>query len=296
MSALSAQCRHALTRARWALIQTGLITTGLALFGVYVLANRINDEHVMSLYVLRYVPLGPWLVGTIAGIGYGLAAWWLGLPVRGWLLAAVLALQTCAYFLGHYVDLQSREYVYRDTGEPVGFVDYYHVSTGYFGGAIADSGERMNFPVGYTMRGIEWLVFVLPAAAATLMLVGSSRCAVCRGAVRRQQLGVIPASAIPATLHRLEHFAHRENRESFRRLLNSPSPSPAPLDDCVPLLLCRCKACGHATIEIANQAPSPRTKSPPLHVLPISAPFADSLLNSATPPVSDLATSPAHRS
>ena len=41
----------ALVRAQWFVIQTGLITTGLALFGVYVLANRINDMHVMTLYV-----------------------------------------------------------------------------------------------------------------------------------------------------------------------------------------------------------------------------------------------------
>src|SRR5687768_3394038 len=122
MSELTSSSRTALTRARWAVIQTGLITTGLALFGVYVLANRINEEHVMSLYVLRYFPLGPWLVGTIAGIGYGVAAWWMGVPVRRWLLLAILALQFGAYFLAHYVDLQSLGLIYRDTREPVGFV------------------------------------------------------------------------------------------------------------------------------------------------------------------------------
>ena len=73
---------NALTRARWFVIQTGLITTGLALFGVYVLANRINDMHVMTLYVMRWLPAGPLVIGVIAASGYALGAWWAGVRVR----------------------------------------------------------------------------------------------------------------------------------------------------------------------------------------------------------------------
>src|SRR5215216_266586 len=80
----------AFVRARWFVLQTGLITTGLALFGVYMLANRINDMHVMTLYVLHYLPAGPLLIGVIAASGYALGAWWSGVRVRGGLLATIL--------------------------------------------------------------------------------------------------------------------------------------------------------------------------------------------------------------
>src|SRR3954454_6120519 len=95
--------RHFLTRARWSIIQTGLITTGLALFGVYVLANRINDVQVMNLYIFTWIAAGAWIVGTVAGSGYAVASWWNGMRVRGWLLLMVIAIQLLAYFCAHYV-------------------------------------------------------------------------------------------------------------------------------------------------------------------------------------------------
>src|SRR3989442_15651040 len=98
---------NALTRARWFVIQTGLITTGLALFGVYVLANRINDMHVMTLYYFRWVPVGAIVIGVIASSGYALGAWWSGVRVRGGLLLTILLLQLIAYFAAQYTEFSS---------------------------------------------------------------------------------------------------------------------------------------------------------------------------------------------
>jgi hypothetical protein len=39
---------HAVRRARWALVQTGLIASGPALFDDYVLSNRINNVELMQ--------------------------------------------------------------------------------------------------------------------------------------------------------------------------------------------------------------------------------------------------------
>ena len=104
MSSLPAQSLT-LTRARWFVIQSGLITTGLALFGVYVLSNRVNDLKVMSFYLLNFIPAGPAAIGFIAASGYALGAWWSGVRVRGGLLVSILLLQVASYGAVSYTHL-----------------------------------------------------------------------------------------------------------------------------------------------------------------------------------------------
>ena len=121
--ASSPDFRAAVSRAQWAVIQTGLITSGLALFGVYVLATRINDLHLMNMYLWDWLPVGPMLVGLIAGSGYILASWWFGVRVGpGWCWRSC-CVQLAMFLACHYADFETRDLVYRDTGQPVGFVD-----------------------------------------------------------------------------------------------------------------------------------------------------------------------------
>ena len=91
--ASSPEFRAAVSRAQWAVIQTGLITSGLALFGVYVLATRINDLHLMNMYIWGWIPFGPLLVGLIAGSGYILASWWFGVRVGPGMVLTIMLLQ-----------------------------------------------------------------------------------------------------------------------------------------------------------------------------------------------------------
>src|SRR3954468_22778085 len=96
---LDDQTRHALSRARWVVIQTGLITTGLVAFGLYVLGSRIEHIHFLYFYVFTWIPLGAITVGALAASGYAMGSWWTGVPIRGSLLATILMLQIGAYVL-----------------------------------------------------------------------------------------------------------------------------------------------------------------------------------------------------
>src|SRR5262245_61047230 len=110
MSTGEKHVRRALSRARWSVIQTGLITTALTLFGVYVLANRSVEEiYAMDWYARWYLPLGALLVGLFAASGYFIGAHWTGLRVRGWLLIGVVALQLTAYWMAHYAQFVPRD-------------------------------------------------------------------------------------------------------------------------------------------------------------------------------------------
>lgn len=274
---LTHEARISLMRARWAVIQTGLITSGLALFGVYVLANRINEEHVMNLYIFTWVPAGAWVVGTIAGSGYAIASWWSGIPVRRMLLAVVLLLQSAAYFAGHYGDLQSMGLVYRDTRDPVSFIDYFHQMTLHLGARVHSErafDEREVKRIGYAVRALEFCVFLLGAAASALMLVGAPRCRLCRGAIKQHDLGAVSDTKWPQTLARLEHFAKSDNSESFTRALSPMGSSTADIT----VQLCRCKACGSATIDLVKRDHPKQRRPARLHTLNVSRNFAEAIL------------------
>jgi hypothetical protein len=283
MPELSPKARQSLARSRWAVIQTGLITTGLALFGVYVLANRINEEHVMTLYVLRWIPAGPWIVGTIAGSGYAIASWWLGAPVRGMLYAAVLALQACAYLVGHYTDLQSMELVYRDTREPVAFRDYFHYATINLGHNVTAEpiDDAKATRIGYSLRTLELIVFCMGAAGSGVMLIGASRCHWCHGSVKQVKLGTLTASRLPAALPSIEHFTNTAQAEPFMQLIRQPHESGVAAE-VFEVNLCRCRACGNATIELTPQKSAQRDGAQ-MHVFAVSYEFAEAVVQMSTP-------------
>src|SRR5439155_15495424 len=178
----------ALVRAKWFVIQTGLITTGLALFGVYVLANRINDMHVMTLYIFRWIAAGPLLIGVIAASGYTLGAWWAGVRVRGGLLATILALQLVAYITAQYTEFASLNLRYPDTGADVEFSVYFHHTTLILLSYLRDGSARSISTWGYGLRAIEAALFSLGGIASAMVLVGQPRCPSCRGMLQRRRI------------------------------------------------------------------------------------------------------------
>ena len=243
--------KRALSRARWSVIQTGLITSGLALFGVYVLANRINDVRVMDLYVLRWLPAGAWIVGTVAGSGYGIASWWNGMRVRRGLLMAVLALQFFAYVAAQYVQFESFDppFVYRDTNEPISFFAYFHYSTlnlAPHGDQDDEADAAQLGTLGYAMRGAEIVLFSLGAMGAAVVLAGQPACPVCRGAMRKRRIATLPRDTAKDALDRLSDLAATGNLPVFRSFLNdleARQTEPA-MTDGVELWAYRCAVCG----------------------------------------------------
>jgi hypothetical protein len=260
----------ALVRAQWFVIQTGLITTGLALFGVYVLANRINDMHVMTLYVLKYIPAGPIIIGVIAASGYTLGAWWSGVRVRGGLLITVLVLQLAAYMLAQYTEFASLNLRYPDTGNDVEFTTYFHHTTMSLVSYLHEGMAMRSSAWGYALRAMEAVLFSVGAVASALVLVGQPTCPVCRGLLQRKRVATVSSSAAPAALARMSELARQGDVSRFAdavRVYDEGAAGP-PADD-PPLDLCvrRCKACGYGYVEVETAraqgflvgTPPPRT-------------------------------------
>src|SRR5690606_3808450 len=83
-------------------LQTGLITSALALLGVWWL-SWYEEINPMGWYVNFILPAGAVLVGLVAASGYGIAAWLSGLKIGRGLLAAMAGLLILAYFGALYL-------------------------------------------------------------------------------------------------------------------------------------------------------------------------------------------------
>jgi len=110
----------------------GLITTTLALLGVYLL-NRHADANVMGWYANYVIPVGAILVGLAAASGYGLASWFAGVKITKMLLWTIVLVQIAAYFAAQYIEYTVLKPVYRD-GTPLGFWEYFDAATRAFAG------------------------------------------------------------------------------------------------------------------------------------------------------------------
>ena len=82
----------------------GIITSMVALAGVYWLDKNVPDFHVMGWYANYVIPVGAIIVGLAAGSGYGIASWLTGVRISRSLLWTVLLLQTAAYVGAEYVE------------------------------------------------------------------------------------------------------------------------------------------------------------------------------------------------
>jgi hypothetical protein len=244
----------ALTRARWSVLQTGLITTGLALFAVYVMANRTNDLHLMTLYLPDWFPTGPTSVGILAASGYALGAWWYGVRVRRGLLATILALQLIAYVIAQYAEFQSVGASYRDSGQSLSFIDYFHRMTLLLASSAPNS--MGDARAGYSMRAAEALLFVLSGMACALVLVGKPHCPRCRGLLQHRAVGNVSPAFADEILARLQELACSGDTSQFKKILESSRAREAELGNpagTVELVMYRCAACHWGHLEIGRE-------------------------------------------
>ncbi len=134
---------------------SGLTTTALTLLGIYVLDIKASDFHIMGWYANYVIPAGAIIVGIAASSGYGLASWFTGVKITRSLLWIVLVLQFTAYFAAQYIEFISLHLVHQDSGQPVGFFEYYDLVARSF--AWKQSDGSMGQPLGawgYFFRGL----------------------------------------------------------------------------------------------------------------------------------------------
>jgi len=176
----------------------GLITTTLALTGVYLLDTSGADFHIMGWYANYVLPVGAIIVGVVAASGYGLASWFSGIKITRSLLWIVLALQLFAYFGAQYIEFHNRHLVHRRDGSSVGFTEYFDRSARMMAWKQKDG--EIGQPLGawgYAVRVLEVLGFVGGGLIVPLILRKSPYCEACQRYMRTRQLGFVPASVPP---------------------------------------------------------------------------------------------------
>lgn len=177
-------------------VLSGLATTALALAAAYLL-DAYGKTNAMGWYLGRIVPAGAILVGLVAASGYGIASLRTGVRIHRALLATILLLQLAAYFGARYAEFVSLgPLVDRATGQPVGFVEYFHVTAS---GARwkEDRGRgagELVAPTGYGIVVLEILGFLAGGLAGPVVLMKAPYCDLCQVYMRDKLLCVIPAS------------------------------------------------------------------------------------------------------
>jgi hypothetical protein len=173
----------------------GLVTTGLSLFGVYLL-NFGASVNIMGWYANYVLPVGALLVGLAASSGYGLTSWLSGVKIRKRLLLTLIALQTIAYVLAQYIEFSSLGALYDiNTGQQVGFTEYFHEITLSF--AFKGRGGQPGTPLGYWgygLRALEVIGFVGGSLIVPGLLMRVPYCETCRLYMRTRELALFAAS------------------------------------------------------------------------------------------------------
>lgn len=178
-------------------VASGLVTTALALAGVYILDVTAGDFHIMGWYADYVLPVGAVIVGVVASSGYGLSSWFSGVKITRNLLWIVLGLQLAAYFGAQYIEFKNLHLIHR-SGAPVGFFEYYDAVARSF--AWKQDNGTAGQPLGiwgYFFRGLEVIGFVAGGLIVPLLLRKAPYCAECQLYMKTRQLALVPAS-VPA--------------------------------------------------------------------------------------------------
>jgi hypothetical protein len=174
----------------------GLVTTALALLGVWAANQASDDFNIMGWYGFYIIPAGALLVGLVAGSGYGIASWLTGVRISRNLLLAVLLIQVAAYFVAQYIEF--RHLVATYGGEDTGFFEYFDLATRSFAfkGKDGSPGDAMG-GWGYIFRLLEIAGFAFGGIIAPLILRSKPYCETCQIYMRTKNLGLLPAGIIP---------------------------------------------------------------------------------------------------
>jgi hypothetical protein len=178
----------------------------LALAGVYWLNTHVEDVAVMGWYANYVIPVGAILVGLVAGAGYGIASWWLGVRIGRWLLLAVIGMQAAAYFAAEYVEyrdvrkqLEVDGMILESTGALPTFWQYYDIKARSFQSKGKGANDRTE-PLGvwgYVFVGLAAVGFIAGGLIAPAVLFSKPYCEPCQRYMKTKALGTLPAS-VPA--------------------------------------------------------------------------------------------------
>jgi hypothetical protein len=186
-------------------LQCGIITSVLALTGVYSLNKYTTDFHIMGWYASYVIPAGALIVGLVAGSGYGIASWFTGVRISRKLLWTVVLLQTGAYVGAEYVEyrdvleqFQQRGRVLVQTQKLPSFPEYYDLKARNFAWK-KEHGNGAGEPLGgwgYVFVLLGAAGFILGGLIAPAVLYAVPYCDGCQRYMTRKVLGVLPA-AVP---------------------------------------------------------------------------------------------------
>jgi hypothetical protein len=184
-------------------IQSGIVTSALALAGVYWLNKNASDFHIMGWYANYVIPAGAILVGLVAGSGYGIASWTTGVRIGKGLLWTVVLLQTLAYIGAEFVEYRD---VMAQIKQPAmfnaqpqnlpSFLEYYDFKARSFAWKKKDGngiGEALG-GWGYFFVLLGAAGFILGGLIAPAILFAVPYCESCQRYMKRKMLGVLPAS------------------------------------------------------------------------------------------------------
>ncbi|HEX9952819.1 MAG TPA: hypothetical protein VGB53_13685 [Rubricoccaceae bacterium] len=169
----------------------GALTTVLTLMVSYWLSVRFGFN-AMGLYGWYVLPIGAFLVGLLAGSGYGIVSWGTGFRIGRNTLWIVLALQILAYAGAQVAEYQALA----STGMPLpAFGPYFDVITRDI--RFEDDEGVVGQPLGawgYGVRGLELLGFVGGALLIPTGIRSKPYCETCGRYMKTRQLGMLPAS------------------------------------------------------------------------------------------------------
>lgn len=180
-------------RPDWFVVSSGLITTAITLFIIYLLDVH-TELNPMGWYLWFIVPVGAIAVGWCAGSGYGLASWLTGVKIRRGLIGQVILLQIIAYFLAQYI-------AFRQQGFTYGFWEHYDRYTREITFKLNNHGQSTTTsPLGvwgYGVRALEVLGFALGGIIAPAILQSKPYCESCQVYMKSRTLGLLPAGVVP---------------------------------------------------------------------------------------------------
>ncbi|MBI2300420.1 MAG: hypothetical protein HYU66_16010 [Armatimonadetes bacterium] len=204
----------------------GLITTALTLVGVWYLAGVSDDANIMGWYADYVIPIGPLIVGLVAGLGYSIASRKTGVRISGRLLWTILFLQVAAYFIAQFIEFHRFERLVAALVErgsirvkyAPSFWEWFDHMTRSF--AFAEQGKEAGSPLGawgYGVRALELLGFAGGGVVAPAVLKTVPYCSRCQVYMRSKTFGVLPAGVQPRKVRKGDETglaAHQQELEA----------------------------------------------------------------------------------
>jgi len=211
-------------------LAAGIATSALTLFAIYWLDRKTDDFHVMGWYWHYIIPIGAILVGMVAASGYGIVSWFSGIKIVRLLMVAVVVLQVGVYFGAQYIEFKGMHLYYKDTGNAVGFIEYFDLNARSF--AWKQDNDKAGEPLGvwgYLFRALEIVGFAGGGLVVPALLCTQEYCDPCRRYMRSKVVASIPGSIKPqkfkkadiagAAAHQEQQAAAAESARQFLEML-----------------------------------------------------------------------------